>query len=159
MQHFVACFLWVYPVFTRNLLDFVEVRSLQYVQPMATASQPKGEPMDGRRQRALKHPFGRIGPRLSTYSLDDANGSISPSPELGRKPRLTVRCVEPDGPLEPVEVTFSLSPSYGIRTPEDAQGWFRRMLREHESFEVETARPGDSPLLFRSERVRSVVAE
>ena len=112
-----------------------------------------------RRRRARKYSLGRVGPRVSTCSLDAYDGSFSLSPHPARKPRLTVGIVYPDGPLEPIEVTFSLSPSYGIRTPGDAQGWFRRMLREHESFEVETARPGDSPLLFRSERVRSVVAE
>ena len=112
--------------------------------------------MDRRRR---KHSFGGVGPRVSRYSLDASDGSISPSPEPVRKPRLTVRCVYPDGPLEPIEVTFSLSPSYGIRTPGDALGWFRRMMREHEGFEVETDRAGDSPLSFWSERVRSVVVE
>ncbi len=96
---------------------------------------------------------------MSTYSLDARDGSIFPTPVPARKPRLTVRCVYPDGPLEPIEVTFSLSPSYGIRTPSDAHGWFRRMMRDHEGFEVETDRAGDSPLWFRSERVRSVVVE
>jgi len=115
--------------------------------------------MSRQRRHAAQRSPGRVGPRASAYLWDPNEGFIAPTPVPVRKPRLTVRCVEPDGPLEPIEVTFSLSPSYGIRTPGDAQGWFRRMLREHESFEVETARPGDSPLLFRSERVRSVVAE
>ena len=74
-------------------------------------------------------------------------------------PRLTVRCEYPGSDSPPSEVTFSLSPSYGIRTPGEAHGWFRRMMREHEGFEVETDRAGDSPLSFRSERVRSVVVE
>ncbi len=56
-------------------------------------------------------------------------------------------------------VTFSLSPSYGIRTAGEAHGWFRRMMREHEGFEVETDRAWESPLSFWSERVRSVVVE
>jgi hypothetical protein len=111
------------------------------------------------RQRRAQHHIGPVGPRVSTYSLDVSDGSISPSPQPARKPRLTVGCVYPDGPLEPIEVTFSLSPSYGIRTPGDAHGWFRRMMREHEGFEVETDRAGDSPLSFWSERVRSVVVE
>ncbi len=115
--------------------------------------------MDRRRRRAPKHSLGRVGPHVSTYSLDASDGSFSPSPEPARKPRLTVRCVYPDGPLEPIEVTFSLSPSYGIRTPDEAHGWFRRMMREHEGFEVETDRAGESPLSFWSERVRSVVVE
>ena len=96
---------------------------------------------------------------MSAHSLDASDGSIAPLPEPARKPRLTVRCVYPDGPLEPIEVTFSLSPSYGIRTPGDVLGWFRRMMREHEGFEVETDRAGDSPLSFWSERVRSVMVE
>ncbi len=96
---------------------------------------------------------------MSTYSLDANDGFISLTPEPVRKPRLTVGVVYPDGPLEPIEVTFSLSPSYGIRTPGDALGWFRRMMREHEGFEVETDRAEDSPLSFWSERVRSVVVE
>ncbi len=96
---------------------------------------------------------------MSAYSLDASDGSIAPSPEPARKPRLTVGIVYPDGPLEPIEVTFSLSPSYGIRTPGEAHGWFWRMMREHEGFEVETDRAGDSPLSFWSERVRSVVVE
>ncbi len=96
---------------------------------------------------------------MSTYSFDASDGSISPPPEPARKPRLTVGLVYPDGPLEPIEVTFGLSPSYGIRTLGDAHGWFRRMMREHEGFEVETDKAGDSPLWFQSERVRSVVVE
>ncbi len=74
-------------------------------------------------------------------------------------PRLTVRCEYPDTDLPPTEVTFSLSSSYGIRTSDDALGWFRRMMREHEGFEVETDRPGDSPLSFWSERVRGVMVK
>ncbi len=115
--------------------------------------------MSRQRRYAAQRSLGRVGPRLSTYSLDASDGSFSLSPEPARKPRLTVRCEYPDGPLEPIEVTFSLSPSYGIRTPGEAHGWFRRMMREHEGFEVETDRVGDSPLSFWSERVRSVVVE
>ncbi len=111
------------------------------------------------RRYAPKHSLGRVGPRVSTYSWDPNEGLISPSPEPVRKPRLTVGIVYPDGPLEPIEVTFSLAPSYGIRTPGEAHGWFRRMMREHEGFQVETDRAGDSPLSFWSERVRSVVVE
>jgi len=56
-------------------------------------------------------------------------------------------------------VTFSLSPSYEIRTGVDAQGWFRRMMREHETFEVETDRLGGPRLWFWSDTVRRVVVE
>ena len=96
---------------------------------------------------------------MSTYSLDASDGFISPTPEPVRKPRLTVGILYPDGPLEPIEVTFSLSPSYGIRTPGEAHGWFRRMMREHEEFEVETDRDGESPMPFWSETVRGVMVE
>ncbi len=96
---------------------------------------------------------------MSTYSLDNSDGFISLTPEPVRKPRLTVGIVYPDGPLKPIEVTFSLSPSYGIRTPDEAHGWFRRMMREHEGFEVETDEAGEPPLWIQSERVRSVVVE
>ncbi len=110
-----------------------------------------------RRRRARKYSLGRVGPRVSMYSLDDSDGSIFFSRKPARKPRLTVGIVYPDGPLEPIEVTFSLSPSYGIRTPGEAHGWFRRMMREHEEFEVETDRVGEPPLSFWSETVRKVV--
>ena len=116
--------------------------------------------MDRRRRRdARTHSLGRVGPRVSTYSLDNRDGFISLTPEPVRKPRLTVGILYPDGPLEPIEVTFSLSPRYGIRTPDEAHGWFRRMMREHEGFEVETDGAGDSPLWIQSERVRSVAVE
>ncbi len=113
--------------------------------------------MSRQRRYVAQSSLGRVGPRVAPYSLDANDGFISLTPEPVLKPRLTVRCEYPDGPLEPIEVTFSLSPSYGIRTPGDALGWFRRMMREHEGFEVETDRAGDSPLSFWSERVRSVV--
>ena len=115
--------------------------------------------MSRQRRYPAQRSIGRVGPRVSAYSLDPNDGFISPTPVPVRKPRLSVRCEYPDGPLEPIEVTFSLSPSYGIRTPGDALGWFRRMMREHQGFEVETDRAGDSPLSFWSERVRSVVVE
>ena len=99
-----------------------------------------------------QRPSAGIGPRR-------LNERVSPTPGPVRKTRLRVGCWYSDGPLEPIEVTFSLSPSYDIRTPGDALGWFRRMMREHEGFEVETDRAGDSPLWFSSERVRSVVVE
>ncbi len=115
--------------------------------------------MSRQRRYAAQRSLGRVGPRVAPYSLDANDGFISLTPEPVRKPRLTVGVVYPDGPLEPIEVTFSLSPSYGIRTPDDALGWFRRMMGEHEGFEVETDRAEDSPLSFWSERVRSVVVE
>ena len=74
-----------------------------------------------------------------------------------RNPRLTVRCEYPDTPLEPTEVTFGLSPSYGLLTAREAHDWFLEMMREHEEFEVETDRAGEWPVPFCSETVRRVV--
>ena len=95
---------------------------------------------------------------MSTYSWDPNDGLVAPPPDPTRKLRLTVRCEYPDAPLEPIEVTFNLSPSYGIRNVDDAHGWFRRMMREHEAFEVQTDGAGEPPLSFLSEAVRRVVA-
>ena len=103
-----------------------------------------------------EHGVGRIGPREGTYSYDPQGRSIFPTPEPEGRPRLTVRC-EYDQEL--LELTFSLSPSYGIRTVLDAHGWFRRMMREYEEFEVETDRPGEPSLFFRSSTVVQVTAE
>ncbi len=74
-------------------------------------------------------------------------------------PRLTVRCEYPDTDMPPTEVTFGLSPSYGILTAREAHDWFLRMMREHEEFEVETDRAGEPPLSFWSETVRGVMVE
>ena len=57
------------------------------------------------------------------------------------------------------EVTFRLSPSYGIHTAREAHDWFLAMMREHEEFEVETDGAGEGPLSFWSETVRRVVVE
>ncbi len=51
----------------------------------------------------------------------------------------------------PSEVTFGLSPSYGIHTARDAHEWFMRVMREHEEFEVETDKEGEPPLSFWTE--------
>jgi hypothetical protein len=106
-----------------------------------------------------QHCVGRLGPRLSTYSFDPIDGVISPTPEVVCNPRLTIRCEYPDTHRSPTTATFCLSRSYGIRTVSDAHGWFRRMMRENEEFEVETDGAGESPLSFSSETVRSVVVE
>ncbi len=50
--------------------------------------------------------------------------------------RLTVHCEYPDQP--PTEVTFGLSPSYGLTTGHEANEWFIDMMREYDEFEVET---------------------
>ena len=58
-------------------------------------------------------------------------------------PRLTVLCVYPDMSSPPSEVSFRLSPSYGILTAREVHDWFLEMMREHESFEVETDKAGE----------------
>ena len=57
------------------------------------------------------------------------------------------------------EVTFGLSPSYGIHSAREAHDWFLRMMREREEFEVETDRAGEPPMPFCGETVRQVVVE
>ena len=42
-------------------------------------------------------------------------------------PRLTIRCEYPDTDMEPTEVTFRLSPSYGLLTALEAHEWFLGM--------------------------------
>ncbi len=74
-------------------------------------------------------------------------------------PRFTVRCVYPDKSSPPSEVSFRLSPSYGIHTARKAHDWFLSLMREHEEFEVETDRAGEWPVPFCSETVRQVVVE
>jgi len=78
---------------------------------------------------------------------------------LVRTPRLTIRCEYPDTDLPPTEVTFRLSPSYGLTTGHEANEWFIDMLLEHEEFEVETDEPGEPPLSFWSETVLGVMVE
>ena len=88
----------------------------------------------------------------------DLDGGFSTAP-LVRAPRLTIRCEYPDTDLEPTEVTFRLSPSYGLLTALEAHDWFLEMLRNCEEFEVETDEPGELPAPFWSETVRQVVVE
>ena len=74
-------------------------------------------------------------------------------------PRLTIRCEYPDMRSPTSEVSFGLSPSYGLLTAHEAHEWFIEMMREHEEFEVETDRAGEPPLSFWSETVRGVMVE
>ncbi len=75
-------------------------------------------------------------------------------------PRLTIRCEYPDDQgSPPSEVTFSLSPRYGIHTAREALDWFLLMMRWHDEFEVETDKAGEPPLSFWSETGRGVVVE
>ena len=74
-------------------------------------------------------------------------------------PHLTIRCEYPDGSSPPPQVSFRLSPSYGLHTAHQAHEWFLDMMHEHEEFEVETDRAGEAPLSFWSETVRGVMVE
>ncbi len=74
-------------------------------------------------------------------------------------PRLTIRCEYPDTDLPPTEVSFRLSPSYGLHTALEVHDWFLSMMRENEEFEVETDRAGEAPIPFCSETVRGVMVE
>ena len=75
---------------------------------------------------------------MGIYSWD----SFGSTQKATRSPRLTVRRDYPNTPLEPTEVTFGLSPSYGLLTAREAHDWFLQMMREHEEFEVETGLSG-----------------
>ncbi len=88
----------------------------------------------------------------------DLDGGFSTS-EPVRTPRLTIRCEYPNTDMPPTEVTFRLSPSYGLTTGHEANEWFIDMMYEHEEFEVETDEPGEPPLLFWTETVRGVMVE
>ncbi len=76
---------------------------------------------------------------------------------MGKTPRLTVRCEYLGTFLEPTEVSFGLSPRYGIHTAREAHEWFLQMMAENEEFEVETDGAGEWPVPFVSETVRVVV--
>ncbi len=73
----------------------------------------------------------------------DLDGGFSSPPRV-RTPRLTVRCEYPDSGMVTTEVSFSVSPRYGIHTAHAAHAWFLGMMREHEEFEVETDRARQS---------------
>ena len=59
-------------------------------------------------------------------------------------PRLIVRCEYPDTDMPPTEVSFRLSPSYGLHDAREAHDWFLSLMCEHEEFEVETDRARQS---------------
>ena len=61
--------------------------------------------------------------------------------------------------MAPTEVSFRLSPCYGIHNAGDAHAWFLKMMAENEEFEAETDVPGEWPVPFWSETVRQVVVE
>ncbi len=78
---------------------------------------------------------------------------------MGNTPRITIRSEYPGSDSPPSEVSFRLSPRYGIHNAREAHDWFLQMMREHEEFEVETDRAGEWPVPFWSETVLQVVVE
>ena len=78
---------------------------------------------------------------------------------MGNTPRITIRCEYPGSDSPPSEVSFRLSPRYGIHNAREAHDWFLQMAAENEEFEVETDKPGELPMPFCSETVRQVVVD
>ncbi len=78
---------------------------------------------------------------------------------MAETPLLTVRCEYPDTDMPPTEVSFRLSPSYGVHTAREAHEWFLLMMRSHDEFVVETDRAGEAPIPFYTETVWRVVVE
>ena len=89
----------------------------------------------------------------------DLNAVFNSSIQRPCTPRLTVRCEYADLGMAPTEVSFGLSPRYGIHTAREAHDWFLRMMHAHEEFEVETDRAWEEAMPFWSETVRQVVVE
>ena len=56
---------------------------------------------------------------MGIMSWDHDSGFNTAPPVL--TPRLTIRCEYPDTDLPPTEVTFRLSPSYGLHTARDGK--------------------------------------
>ncbi len=88
----------------------------------------------------------------------DLDGGFKTTP-LVRTPRITIRCEYPDMSSPPSEVSFRLSPCYGIHNALEAHDWFLHMMRSHDEFEVETDKAGEWPVPFSSETVRGVMVE
>ena len=78
---------------------------------------------------------------------------------MGKTPHITIRCEYPGCCSPPDEVSFRLSPRYGLGSAREAHDWFLAMLRNCEEFEVETDKAGEWPVPFSSETVRRVVVE
>ena len=68
-------------------------------------------------------------------------------------------CEYPGSDSPSDEVSFRLSPSYGLHTARDVHDWFLSMMRKHEEFKVEVDKPGELPVPFCSETVRQVMVE
>ena len=76
---------------------------------------------------------------MDIYARDLGSGFSSIEPLSN--PRLTVRCEYPGSDSPPDEVTFRLSPRYGLLTARDTHDWFLKMMSGNEEFEVETDEP------------------
>ena len=126
----------------RTLVD------LAYIVWTFDGSQPSHRPINA-------HSFTAWASTRGTSTA----ASAPPHPDVVRNPRLTVRCEYPDSGMAPTEVTFALSPRYGIHTAREAHDWFLKMMAENEEFEVEVDRTGEPPMPFWSETVRQVVVE
>ncbi len=79
-------------------------------------------------------------------------------------PQMPRQCVisvpgTPTASSPPDEVSFRLSPFYGVHTAREAHEWFLLMMRSHDEFVVETDRAGEAPVPFYTETVRRVVVE
>ena len=57
-------------------------------------------------------------------------------------PRLTIRCEYPDESSTPSEVSFRMSPSYGLTTGHEAHEWFIEMMRDHGGVVIALSAPG-----------------
>ena len=94
---------------------------------------------------------------MGIYSLDWECGFGGLG--LPHTPRLTIRCEYPGWCSPPDEVSFRISPHYGISSARQAHEWFLDMMRAHDEFEVMTDKPGKWPVPFSSATVRRVVVE
>ena len=86
----------------------------------------------------------------------DQGGGFNTAPVV-RTPRLTIRCEYPDMSSPPSEVSFGLSPRYGLHNALEAHDWFIEMMKQYDEFVVETDKAGEPPMPFWSETVRQVV--
>ncbi len=87
---------------------------------------------------------------MGTIAWDLGAGFSSVEPV--RNPRLTIRFEYPD--MAPTEVTFGLSPRYGLHTARDAHECFLRMMREQEEFEIERTSRSNSACVLSGARAQ-----
>ncbi len=110
-------------------LTFRDERESKIIQPIWRRPWPRISPI-------------QPSPNLSITTMGIASFGFDSVQSQTRTPRLTIRCEYPDTLMAPTEVTFRLSPHYGIYSAREAHDWFLRMMQEHEEFEVETDRRG-----------------